>query len=358
MSTQSPAHPVPTRAGSQRAGNRSLSIVIPVYNSEYILKDLIARLMPVLHEWGAPFEVVMVNDGSKDGSWSVLCELQRSHPDHLTAINLMRNFGQHNAIMCGLRQCSGEFVVTMDDDLQNPPEEIPKLLRTLEADQADLVYGCYESKKHEKWRNLGSEIAQIFYRRIFRRSNRVTAFRAIRRDLVDSILTYSLNFTYLDGLFAWNTDRISEVLVDHHGRRTGRSGYSVRRLVLLAFNLFTNFSLMPLQIVSLFGFLLAISGFAVGAYYVLQHFLNNIVVPGFAATIVAVLMLGGAQLIALGVMGEYLGRLHLNVNRKPQYVCREIRVADVTADGAEPTSESGDASLSSMPAAARAADLE
>jgi undecaprenyl-phosphate 4-deoxy-4-formamido-L-arabinose transferase len=210
----------------------------------------------------------------------------------------------------------------MDDDLQNPPEEIPKLLAAIKNGKLDLVYGHYDSKSHDMWRNMGSAVITFFYRKVFRSSVIPSAFRVLNRALLEGIFSYNLNFTYIDGLLAWNTQRIGEISVEHHPRATGKSGYSISKLLLLAFNLFTNFSLIPLQLVSACGFSVAITGFLVGLYYLCQYLFSNIAVPGYASTIIAVLVLGGTQLLALGIMGEYLGRLHLNVNHKPQYTER------------------------------------
>lgn len=301
-----------------------LSVVIPVYNSAATLMTLVDRLLPVLSKVGKTHEIVFVEDGSVDSSWSVLRDLARQHPGQILAIQLMRNFGQHNALMCGFRHARGELIVTMDDDLQNPPEEIPKLIKAIELSGLDLVYGTYGEKKHAAWRNLGSAVVWTFYHLVFNTRVQATAFRIIRRPLLESIFSYALNFTYIDGLLAWNTQQIGEVEVAHRPRQSGRSGYSVRRLLLLSLNLFTNFSLLPLQMVSLVGVLAAFAGLGTGAYFLAQYLLSNIVVPGFASTIVAVLVLGGLQLVALGIMGEYIGRLHLNVNRKPQYVVRQF----------------------------------
>ncbi len=300
------------------------SVVIPVYRSAETLPELARRLCHVLDGAGGAYEIVFVDDGSPDGSWPVLRELAAAHPGRVVAVQLMRNYGQHNAIMCGFRHASGELVVTMDDDLQNPPEEIPKLIAALKAGDYDLVYGVYDHKKHSAWRNLSSGVVQVFYRRVFRSSVTVTSFRIIRRALLESIFSYDLNFTFVDGLLAWNTQRIGQVLVDHRPRARGRSGYSLAKLVLLALNLFTNFSLLPLQMVSLTGLLTALLGLGVAVMYLVRYFSQQITVPGYASTIIAILVLGGVQLLSLGIMGEYLGRLHLNVNRKPQYVERQV----------------------------------
>jgi undecaprenyl-phosphate 4-deoxy-4-formamido-L-arabinose transferase len=254
----------------------------------------------------------------------VIRGLHEAHPGRLVAVRLMRNFGQHNALMAGFRQTRGTFVVTMDEDLQHPPEEIPRLLEAIEARELDLLYGAYGEKRHSRWRNLGSGVINAFFRMVFKLPVTVTAFRVIRRELLECIFSYNLNYTLIDGLLAWNTDRVGEVEVAHHPRAAGRSGYSLGKLVLLALNLFTNFSLLPLQVVSLCGLVVAGVGFAAAFYYLFKFFVHGIGVPGYASTIIAVLVMGGTQLLALGIMGEYLGRLHLNVNRKPQYSVRQV----------------------------------
>jgi glycosyltransferase involved in cell wall biosynthesis len=300
----------------------AVSIVVPVFRSERTLRTLFDRVSRTMAGTEGGWEIVFVDDASPDGSWRVLEDLQRAHPDRVSAVRLARNFGQHNALMCGFHEARGDVVVTMDDDLQNPPEEVPKLLAALGNSELDVVYGRYGTKKHRPWRNGGSWMINVFYRRVFGNKITVTSYRAVRRDTLANILTYDLNFTFIDGLLAWNTQRIGVVDVEHHARSEGRSGYTLARLATLAFNLFTNFSLLPLQIVSAMGLALAGSGFLVGLWYLVAYFRNRIVVPGYASTITAILVLGGAQLVALGMIGEYLGRLHLNVNRKPQFAVR------------------------------------
>jgi glycosyltransferase involved in cell wall biosynthesis len=301
-----------------------VSVVIPVYRSEESLRPLVGRLLQVLEKTGLSHEVVLVEDGGGDGSWKVLRDLQANDPDRVVVIELMRNYGQHNALMCGFRCTRGEYVVTLDDDLQNPPEEVPKLLAAVRTGQFDLVYGTYPSKKHSLWRNAGSALVNAFYRVVFKNAVTISSFRAIHRPLLESIFPYDLNFTFIDGLLAWNTQRIAQIEVEHHPRATGRSGYDPRKLIQLAFNLFTNFSLLPLQLVSWFGLALSGMGFFVVLYYFVQYLRAQIIVPGYASTIIAILVVGGTQLLALGIIGEYLGRLHLNVNRKPQYTIRTM----------------------------------
>jgi polyisoprenyl-phosphate glycosyltransferase len=301
-----------------------VSVVIPVYNSATTLGRLVARLQAVFDAIGMTYELVMVEDGSSDGSWGALAHLQSQNPQQITAIQLMRNYGQHNALMCGFRYARGTLIITMDDDLQHPPEEIPKLLAAMAESDFDLVYGCYDKKKHGLVKNLGSAVVNAFFRSVFRLPVTVTAFRIIRRQLLDAILPYSLPFTFIDGLFAWNTRRVGAVTVAHHPRAEGRSKTSLGKMVTLALNLFTNFSLIPLQFVSLLGSAAAICGLTAGVYYFYRYVTSSITIPGYASTIVSILTLGGLQLLGLGIIGEYLGRLHLNVNGKPQYTERQV----------------------------------
>ncbi len=325
-----------------------LSVVVPVYNSASTLEALLQRLESTLQPLGLKYEVVLVEDGSRDASWSIIQAMRERHGRHLVAVQLMRNYGQHNALMCGLGIARGEYVVTMDDDLQNPPEEIPKLLDCLRTRGADLVYGCPARRSHAAWRNLGSAVVWSFYKRVFKSAVTPTPFRIMRHQLAKSVLFYDLNFTYLDGLLAWCTSRIESVEVAHDARGEGRSGYSIGKLLSLALNLYTNFSLIPLQVVSAVGFGTALIGFSAGIFYLFQYLSSNIAVPGFASTIIAILILGGAQLLALGVIGEYLGRLHLNVNRKPQYLVRHL------SRGTEaPGAVAADRSIATAPAAVK-----
>jgi undecaprenyl-phosphate 4-deoxy-4-formamido-L-arabinose transferase len=312
-----------------------VSVVIPVYRSADTLGELWRRLVAVLDATGLDYEIVFVDDGSPDDSWRELEALRRHLPDRVVAVRLMRNYGQHNALMCGFRHSRGDYVVTMDDDLQNPPEEIPKLLEAIKAADLDLVYGTYGRKKHRAWRNLSSDVVKAFFRLVFRSGVDVTSFRVIRRPLLESIFSYDLNFTFIDGLLAWNTQRVGEVTVDHRPRLAGRSGYSLAKLTLLALNLFTNFSLLPLQIVSLVGLVTALAGLLGAAVNLVLYCLSEIAVPGYASTMIAILILGGIQLVSLGITGEYIGRLHLNVNRKPQYVER-VALRASGARGAAP----------------------
>jgi glycosyltransferase involved in cell wall biosynthesis len=312
------------------------SVVIPVYGNAAVLDALVSRIDQTFlnHGLRRP-QIILIDDCGPGNAWSVISQIAERRPD-CQASQLMRNFGQHNALMCGFRYASGNFIVTIDDDLQHEPESIPKLLSCLNDANADLVYGVYEHKKHGGGRNLGSWLVNRFYRLIFGLPVTVTSFRAIRRELLDAVLRYDLNFTYIDGLLAWNTQRIEMVTVPHHARVDGKSGYTFSKLLGLAMNVFTNFSLLPLQVVSILGLLAAAGGIGLGFWFLIAAIFSLIEVPGYASTIVAVLILGGLQLLSLGIMGEYLGRLHMNVNRKPQYTIRQTTKAYPRLNTAHP----------------------
>jgi undecaprenyl-phosphate 4-deoxy-4-formamido-L-arabinose transferase len=322
----------------------SISVVIPVYCGVNTVQQVVEGVVRILAEAGIAFEIILVDDGSPDETWSILHRIHQERPNVIKAIQLMRNFGQHNAIMCGLRHAKGDYIITMDDDGQHPPEEIPKLLRAIEQTGADVVYGVPRERSHAPWRNLGSWIVVTFYKLVFRTHVTPSAFRVMRRQVVEAILSYDLNYTYIDGLLAWNTDRIAQIEVEHRPRKLGQSGYNFAKLFTLAMNLFTNFSLLPLQIVSATGFVVALAGLVLGLYYFVQKIVGNIAVPGYASLIVAVLFLGGLQLLALGIIGEYLGRIHLNINKQPQYSIREVLMAAVA--GVNTTSNSCNSSSS------------
>ncbi len=302
---------------------RSCSIVIPVFSGGKNLHAIIDRTRKsFVKRQETSLEFLLIDDSGIDQNWVAMADL--ASEERIISIQLMRNFGQHNAIMCGFRHATGDVVITMDDDLQHAPESIPTLVDHLLSTNADLVYGVYDAKKHASGRNLGSWLINRFYRVIFGLPVTVTSYRAIRRELVEAILRYDLNFTYIDGLLAWNTKRVGMVTVPHHERADGRSGYTIAKLFGLAMNVLTNFSLLPLQAVSFVGILAAFGGLALGLWYLLAALFAKIAVPGYASVIVAVLVLGGLQLLSLGIIGEYLGRLHLNVNRKPQYTIRQM----------------------------------
>jgi len=301
-----------------------LTIAIPVYGPPDTLPELLERISTVANRLSFSWEVLLVEDASPWNAWEVLLKLYQEYPVHVRCIQLMRNFGQHNALMCGLRHARGRYIVTMDDDGQHPPEEIPKLLDAMARSGADVVYGVPDRRKHPWWRNLGAWVVIRFFQWALQTRVVPSAFRLLRREVAEAVARYPYHFTHLDGLILWNTDRVVQVEVEHRPRQAGRSGYSFRKLVHLALNVFTNFSLLPLQVASVLGLVAAAGGLLLGMVYLVLWLAGQIAVPGYASTIVAILVLGGLQLLALGVLGEYLGRVHLNLNQRPQYTVRQI----------------------------------
>jgi glycosyltransferase involved in cell wall biosynthesis len=234
--------------------NSSVTILIPVYFGGHTLGAFVEQLLGKLGSEEGNCEILLVDDGSRDNSWEVIETLAKKYSGVVRGIRLSRNFGQHNALMCGFHYARGEVIITMDDDGQHPPEEIPKLLETLERTGADVVYGVPRRKEHHWLRNLASAMVRAFFRWVFGLKVDPSPFRAIRREIVQLILPYDLSFVYLDGLLAWYTDRFAQVEVEHRPRVHGRSTYTLGKLITLAFNLFTNFAIGPLQVVSLVGF--------------------------------------------------------------------------------------------------------
>ncbi len=299
------------------------SVVVPVFNGEKTLVELFTRLKRTFESLEKSFEVIFVEDSSTDNSWTEICAIKNRYPDHVTAIRLARNFGQHNALLCGLHHVRGHFVITLDDDLQNPPEEIPKLFKKQAEVKVDLVYGIYKIKQHDALRNIGSYIVQRIFRYVFRTDGNITSFRLITYDLVAKLLMHRQSFVFLDGLLHWYTDYISFVEVDHEPRRYGKSGYSITKLLRLANNLLFNFTTIPLRMIIYLGFLTSFFSFLIGVAFIIRR-LRYDVPLGFTAIIVSMFFMGGITLLVIGVIGEYLSRLYSLQNDKPQYSIKQM----------------------------------
>ena len=312
---------------------RRISVVIPVYRSESILPELVRRLEPVLVAIAANFELVLVNDCSPDRSWNVISDLAGQY-SWICPINLMRNYGQHNALLCGIRAAQYDVIVTMDDDLQHPPEEIPKLLEAL-ADGYDVVYGTPEQEQHGLGRDFASWVTKIALQNVMGAeiARQVGAFRAFRAQVAKAFGHYEGSFVSIDVLLTWGTNRFASVPVNHRPREQGASGYTFRKLMTHAMNMMTGFSTMPLQIASLIGFGFTLFGLLVLAYVVVRYFVHGDPVPGFPFLASVVALFSGAQLFALGIIGEYLARMHFRSMQKPPYVVRDSEVDKTVKSG-------------------------
>ena len=307
---------------------RSISVVVPVFNSELVLPELVRRLYPVLVDHASAFELILVNDGSRDRSWDVICRLALEH-DWVRGISLMRNYGQHNALLCGIRSAGNETIITMDDDLQHPPEEIPLLLPKL-SEGFDVVYGTPQEEQHGFLRDFASLATKLVLQNSMGAeiARKTTAFRAFRTRVRDAFVSYQSPFVSIDVLLTWGTTRFTTVPVRHHPRLVGASNYTVRKLVAHALNMMTGFSTLPLQFASLIGFAFTLFGLGVFAYVVTRYLIQGGSVPGFSFLASAIAIFSGAQLLAIGIIGEYLGRMYQRTMNRPTYtVLDDTRLA-------------------------------
>lgn len=300
---------------------RGVSIVVPVYNSAQSLDQLCSRLRDVLSRLAVAYEIILVDDASADSSWNVIERLSVDHA-HVRGLSLMRNYGQHNAVLCGIRAARYDVIVTMDDDLQHPPEEIPQLLAAI-ADGYDVVYGIPHALPHSFWRNALSKIVKRGMGRAmglpFVRD--VSAFRAIRTPLRMAFEDYKSPNVLLDVLLSWGTTRFTTVSVRHEPRRFGRSNYTFRKLFNQAMFILTGFSTAPLRVASMVGFFFTLFGILLLIYVVTLYFTVGSV-PGFPFLVSTIALFSGAQMFALGIIGEYLARIFARSLERPTYVVR------------------------------------
>ena len=302
----------------------SVSVVVPAYRSALSLPDLVRRLEPVLEAAASEYELILVDDGSADGTWKVIDELSQSH-DWVRGIRLMRNYGQHNALLCGIRRAGHELTITLDDDLQHPPEEIPKLLKQL-SPETDVVYGTPAVELHGLWRDIATQVTKFALQSAMGApiARKAGAFRVFRTQLRDAFATYDAPYVSVDVLLTWATTRFDAIKVHHEPRAMGVSNYTFRKLVVHALNMLTGFSTWPLRLASMTGFFFTLVG-TVALFYVVGRFvITGGSVPGFPFLASMIAIFSGAQLFALGIMGEYLGRMHARSMQQPTYTVREI----------------------------------
>jgi glycosyltransferase involved in cell wall biosynthesis len=300
----------------------ALSVVVPVFNSAASLAALVSRLEPVLSGCAAEYELLLVNDGSRDASWAVIEDLERRHP-WVHGIDLMRNSGQHNALLCGIRAASYPLTVTLDDDLQNPPEEILGLLAAL-GPQLDLVYGAPAQEVHGLWRDLASQVTKVVLQGVMGAdtARMVGPFRVFRTDLRRAFADYRGTFVNIDVLLTWGTSRIAAIRVRHDRRSAGQSNYTFRTLLTHSLNMLTGFSAAPLQLASILGFSLTLVGAVLFLFVLGRYFVSGVAVPGFAFLASVTIVFSGAQLLTLGIIGEYLARMHFRLMERPAYTVR------------------------------------
>jgi undecaprenyl-phosphate 4-deoxy-4-formamido-L-arabinose transferase len=304
--------------------NPALTFVIPMYNAAETIAALVRDIERLEVEGG--HEIVLVNDGGRDNTMAVCRELVRTARIPMTLVDHSRNFGEHNAVLTGWRHARGAHVVNLDDDGQNPPHEAVRLWQHALATGVDVVYGHYEVKQHSVWRNVGSAL-----------TNRVTdwaldkprgfylsSFRCVSGYIAKQVVAYAGPYPYIDGLLLQVTQRIDSIMVGHEPRRAGQSGYTLRRLVRLWLSAWLNFSLLPLRVAALAGFVTAGAGLVAFLVVLWLWFVGRGPAFGFGWLMSAFLIFSGMQLIMLGLIGEYLGRMFLTVNQRPQAVVREV----------------------------------
>jgi glycosyltransferase involved in cell wall biosynthesis len=323
MDTPLPAElPAGLVASPSRPG---LSIVVPVYRGEATVARLVEALSELRPEGG--IEVVLVNDGSPDDSASVCQALLATATVPLTYVEHARNFGEHNAVMTGLRVATGRYVITMDDDLQNPADEVTRLYDHARLGGWDVVYTRYAAKQHAGWRNLGSRFANQVADWLMDkpRGLYLSSFRCMSDFVVEAVTSYSGPYPYVDGLILQVTQRIDSIEVRHLPRAEGRSNYNLRRLIRLWLNLATSFSLAPLRLAIFAGAGLALLGLIGAVLTIAEALITRDTPSGWASTMTALLLVSGVQALMLGVVGEYVGRTFLSANGKPQGTVRLVR---------------------------------
>lgn len=318
--------------GFSPAETKRLSVLVPVYKGEQTIGALVDEVVRELADTDSPirlWEVVLVNDGSPDNSHERILELMERHPGLVRYLRLYRNFGEHNAVMAGLNHITGDCVAIIDDDFQNPPSEIVLLARKLYQADYDVVYSYYEKKQHSWFRNLGSQfndrVATILLKKP--RNLYLSSFKVIRTDLVRIITQYRGPYPYIDGLILRSTNRLGTQLTQHAAREKGRSSYTFSKLIYLWLNMSTGFSVTPLRVVALIGFVLSAFALVLLIAFTAERLLSPLfgldLPPGWSSIITSLVFFAGLQLSVLGIMGEYLGRLFLTINGEPQYLIRD-----------------------------------
>lgn len=305
--------------------NIEYSVVVSVYKSENSLKLLHERLAAVFHSLGSSWELILVNDCSPDGSWEVCRELALK--DHkVTAINLTNNFGQHSAAMCGFAHAKGEYVITMDDDLQHPPEEIVKLVKTITEGNFSVVYGQYDKRKYKWFKNIASMALNKLISRITGSGYIATTFRIMKGSVAEKLVDFKQHNVIVDVLIKDVVSKrdVGHVIVEHHEREIGTSSYSYKKLFLHALNMIFNYTIWPLRLGTILGLVLSALSVLLGIYYLVDYFIRRVPVAGFTSLMVVMTFLFGTILFVLGIIGEYLGRMFLNINQKPQYCVKEV----------------------------------
>lgn len=301
-----------------------VSIVIPVYNGANSIGKLVDLLVEKLASIYS-LEIVLINDCSPDNSEEVCIQVFKKHQHIVKFFSLAKNVGEHNAVMAGLNKSTGAFTVIMDDDFQNPVSEVKKLIEYAIQSEKDVVYTYYDKKEHSLFRNLGSQFNDKVATILLKKPKHLylSSFKILNQFIIKEIIKYDLPYPYIDGLILRTTNNIGQLKVLHQKREEGESNYTLSKLISLWMNMFTNFSILPLRISIVIGFLFSLFGFLYGAFAIIEKILHPQLPIGYTSVIVLISIFSGIQLMALGMLGEYLGRLFLSHNKKPQYSIRK-----------------------------------
>jgi len=300
------------------------AVVVPVYNSRHTLQPLFERTQALFERLGKSFQMILVDDDSKDNSWQEIRRLKDAYPSKIKAIRLAQNSGQQKATLCGINNHEGKVVVTIDDDLQIPPEEIEKLINVYHQTHADLVYGIFEGKRHSFIRNVGSWFFNKFFGKLASTSGQGSSFRLITGDLADRLGGINQKYLLIDEVLHWFTSNISYCNVAHHWRTEGRSGYSLLKLIRMTLGYLIYYTVFPLRMMTYLGFFFSLVTFIGGTVYVINRLARDEVLLGFTTIIVSIFFTASIILFSLGIMGEYISRIYVKEISKPPYVIKEI----------------------------------
>lgn len=300
-----------------------VSVVVPVFNSAETLAKLYERTEATFLSLGKEFEMIFVFDGGVESAWKALIKLKKAHPERVTAIRLARNFGQHNATLCGFSFARAKQIVTIDDDLQTPPEAIADLLARQEETGADVVYGVYPRQRHGLFRNLASKAFKKMYRYLAKGLENGSSFRLISQTLAEDIQRLNHTHVFIDQMLSWYTEDFAFVEVTHSKRANGKSGYTTGKLFRMAFNVFISHTDLPLRLVTLTGFFASLLSIVLGTAFIIQRVMVGAQI-GFTALISAIFFTSGVILLSLGILGEYISRIYQSRLEKPAYAIKAI----------------------------------
>lgn len=314
-----------TKKAYEAMENAKFSVVIPVFNSHEIVGKAIDRTIAFFEEQGLDYEILLVNDHSQDRSWEVLEAKAKANPKHVIAIDLLRNYGQHTANYCGFEYARGDYIITMDDDLQNPPEEILHLIEKAQEGY-DLVIGRFRTKQHASYRRWGSRLINYVNRKVFMQHQglALTNFRLIRREVIDRILAYHTGYPYITGLVLLFSSNPANVDVEHHKRQVGKSNYNILRIAHLISRILFNYSSYPLRFVCVLGIIVSCISFLLGAFYIFKNLFLQVSVPGWTTLVVLLSFFNGISLLIMAMLGEYLIRLIKQISYSRSYDLKQV----------------------------------